>query len=1369
MKRYASAFLLLALFHTAAHAQVKIGNNPTTINTNSILELETTNKGLVLPRIALTNVTSPSPLSATVLEGTFVYNTNASVAGGSGAGLYYWTGSQWQYMVTPTSANAWLLTGNSVVSSSTNFLGTTSLVSVRFRTNNVQRMIIDSLGRIGIGLNNPLYALSVLSASNPLYLSGVQATSTFSADSVLTINNGIVKKSPSSALSNIYWSTTGNAGTGSSNFLGTTDNVPLIIKVNNTQSGYFDAKNNIIFSQNSPASLTGNYNFGIGSQVFSSANSGSNNVAVGTNALATNSGNYNLSVGSSSMLSNKGSWNFALGDQALAANGNGANYNVAIGSKAMNGANGGSNNFAFGANALNTNTGNFNVAIGNSALYSNVGSYNFALGDQALYSVPQGGANYNVAIGSKAMNGASTGSNNLALGTSSLNTNSGNYNVSVGDNAMNTNQGSYNLAVGSKALYSNAFGSNYNLAMGYQAMSVSNTGSNNLAFGSSALNTNTGSNNLGFGNQALLVNQGNYNFAFGYNVMLANTSGDYNFAFGSNTLNTNTTGSNNIAIGSNALDANTTGSNNIGIGQNTDVLSGTLSNAIAIGNNAKVGLSNSLVLGDTTFGGKAVNVGIGVRNPLKRLHIDAAPISNSNLKDSLKIDNLASSASAANKAILVRDSITGYVSNQSIATLAGGNFWGVNGNSGTNTPANFLGTTDNASLAFRTNNVQRMYIDSATGNVGIGLSVFDPINPSKLSVFYGPTTSHTIANFRGSNVEYLQMNLQNTSNSNNASTDYVATADNGTDSTYYVDFGINSSTYAPSIENFGGPNDGYLYANARNLLIGTQAVGSDLIFMVAGNTILNNTAMRISGSTGNIILGRGEGTNSPLGNVMRGPNANGTGNSSGGTVTLQGGRGNGTGNGGSINIIGGATGTGTVGSVNINASAAFPTNINTGTSSQNLTMGGNANNILLPKFSTVGGLYYTSLSTGQLANTGANMTWDSINNRLGIGVASPAYKLHVVAASNPLYLAGVQTTSSFSSDSILTILNGVVKKAPYSALPSGGGSSSGWALTGNSGTNTGSNFIGTTDGNGLVFKVNNTQAGYLGISGSSYATSFGVSSNAAYQATAIGSGAQATQNASVALGYNSSTSAQDAISIGDASNSNSNEAIAIGHNAAATSYQAIALGTAAKAQNNNQTIAIGSPATASSYQAIAIGYGATASNNNSALAIGVNSKSSGYQSTALGSNTNASGQNSAAIGNGASATQDNTVILGTSNTTVGIGTSTPNSNSKLDVNGSFELGSKGNLIKNMFAFNSNISINMIGNTSSQDIYIDLPGGASITSSQATVSISPSADMDGIAIAFARMNSSTQIKVRVIKTTNGTQSYFGNMNFSIVEF
>lgn len=50
-----------------------------------------------------------------------------------------------------------------------------------------------------------------------------------------------------------------------------------------------------------------------------------------------------------------------------------------------------------------------------------------------------------------------------------------------------------------------------------------------------------------------------------------------------------------------------------------------------------------------------------------------------------------------------------------------GNFWSLSGNSVT-AGTQFLGSTNNVSLRFRTNNIERVAIDSATGNVRIGVS-----------------------------------------------------------------------------------------------------------------------------------------------------------------------------------------------------------------------------------------------------------------------------------------------------------------------------------------------------------------------------------------------------------------------------------------------------------------------------------------------------------------------------------------------------------------------------------------------------------------------------------------------------------------------
>ena len=73
-------------------------------------------------------------------------------------------------------------------------------------------------------------------------------------------------------------------------------------------------------------------------------------------------------------------------------------------------------------------------------------------------------------------------------------------------------------------------------------------------------------------------------------------------------------------------------------------------------------------------------------------------------------------------------------------TGAGGEDWHLTGNTGTVAGTNFLGTIDNVSLAFKTNNTDRIRILN-TGNVGIGT-----INPGELVEIYGATKNLEISN-----------------------------------------------------------------------------------------------------------------------------------------------------------------------------------------------------------------------------------------------------------------------------------------------------------------------------------------------------------------------------------------------------------------------------------------------------------------------------------------------------------------------------------------------------------------------------------------------------------------------------------------------
>lgn len=72
--------------------QVKIGENNKTINADAMLEVESVNKGILLPRIALTSTSNASPLKV-FTSGMIVYNTSTS--NDLTPGLYYSDGTKW--------------------------------------------------------------------------------------------------------------------------------------------------------------------------------------------------------------------------------------------------------------------------------------------------------------------------------------------------------------------------------------------------------------------------------------------------------------------------------------------------------------------------------------------------------------------------------------------------------------------------------------------------------------------------------------------------------------------------------------------------------------------------------------------------------------------------------------------------------------------------------------------------------------------------------------------------------------------------------------------------------------------------------------------------------------------------------------------------------------------------------------------------------------------------------------------------------------------------------------------------------------------------------------------------------------------------
>ncbi|MBC7904912.1 MAG: tail fiber domain-containing protein [Gemmatimonadaceae bacterium] len=299
-------------------------------------------------------------------------------------------------------------------------------------------------------------------------------------------------------------------------------------------------------------------------------------------------------------------------------------------------------------------------------------------------------------------------------------------------------------------------------------------------------------------------------------------------------------------------------------------------------------------------------------------------------------------------------------------------------------------------------------------------------------------------------------------------------------------------------------------------------------------------------------------------------------------------------------------------------------------------------NLLIGTGSSSKSLIFMTGGTTQSANE--RMRVDGSGN-VGIGVI-PSYKLHVVG-TNPLFLSGVQTGAA--SDSVLTISNGLVKKLSAAGLGN-------WSTLGNAGTNPATNFLGTTDAQGLSFRVNNAQVARF--ESTSTAIGLTATTNNSSNSYAMGSGATIgfNQPNSFAIGNNSAINGDNSFAIGNSAISNADNAFSIGNGANANSVASIALGASASiAYSISDAVSIGTNAHASANNAVAIGSNTSAaarttSNGISSIAIGTSAVVNSPNSMAIGTLADVafsiSGAN--AIGNAASVDGTNGIAIGTS-------------------------------------------------------------------------------------------------------------------------
>ncbi len=566
MKNIKIIFIGIALFTFFSRGQAQVGINNDTPDPSSALDITSTDKGLLIPRLDTSAVLNPA-------TGLMVFRPADN-------GFYFYNGSKWQLL-------------GSVVQSSladadrdTKIQVEKSLDEDKIRMSLAGRESIliegDSIGRSRMEFLNNNYNIAL--GENSLF-------SNTSGDYNVAIGHQVLQNNTSGhnnialGLRALFQNVngTGNIAMG---------NVAL---PNNTMG----SSNNAQGAQALFNNTEGNNNRALGFRALYSNTVGTNNTAIGLRSLYHATASDNIAIGDNAMYGvsgmSTGEDNIALGDSSLFSNTTGE-HNIALGAKALHSNTDAHNNIAMGDSSLFSNTiGSGNIALGAKSLLSNIsGSYNISNGYQALAANTFG--SYNIANGFKALEFNTTGNYNIANGFYALK-----YNTFGFDNVANGNQallrnidGDNNIANGYQALASNTSGNN-NIALGAEAL-VYATANDNIAIGyhamRGALNQSSGGTNIAIGRTSLEKNTSGFsNVALGNQTLKENTSGLSNVALGNQTLRENTMGNNNVAIGPYAMNKNSTGNSNTAIGEaslekNTQGLQNVALGAFALRDNA---------------------------------------------------------------------------------------------------------------------------------------------------------------------------------------------------------------------------------------------------------------------------------------------------------------------------------------------------------------------------------------------------------------------------------------------------------------------------------------------------------------------------------------------------------------------------------------------------------------------------------------------------------------------------------------------------------------------------------------------------------------------------------------------------------------
>ena len=288
--------------------------------------------------------------------------------------------------------------------------------------------------------------------------------------------------------------------------------------------------------------------------------------------------------------------------------------------------------------------------------------------------------------------------------------------------------------------------------------------------------------------------------------------------------------------------------------------------------------ANKLKIGTSSFSTTRMtidasgNVGIGTTSPGQMFSVGASNQFQVNSSgDIVKLKNLTYSWPSAHTAngVLTNDG-----SGNLTWTAPNGTYWLLTGNSGTTAGTNYLGTSDNVDLVFKTNGSERYRVLSS-GNVGIHtsgpdriLDVLDASNP-QLRLTY--TDGSVYTDFQTTSSGYLYLNPSGTNVGFGTSTPsaIIGLVPNSSGQTIQIERESNASNNgSPFTILGGGAKSGSTNKNGGDLTLSsglsTGSGSSKILFQTT--TAGSSGTSDVSPTTKMVILGSGNvgiGTTSP--------------------------------------------------------------------------------------------------------------------------------------------------------------------------------------------------------------------------------------------------------------------------------------------------------------------------------------------------------------------------------------------------------------------------------------------------------------------------------------------------------------------------